>query len=303
MPLSPSKKRIAERLILMQAIIEGLYPIIVHYGVGKMPALLFAGLTSTVAAAGLFLLMFVWGRMKELKNKKAWKYLLAVAVFNTVLAQVFIFEGARFTSGVNTAILLQAELPLTFLIYALLFKEHLGRAKLTSGALILMGTLLVLFNGTLKFNIGDLLIILGTLSYPFGNFFAKKALKEVSPVVALFIRNITGAPLLLGLSLAIGENWPQAIPAVRDHFELIVVNGLLILVVAKMLWYTGLKNLHVTRAIPIVLTAPAFSLIYAFFLLNEVPTIYQLLGITATLTGLYVISTKKIKNGFSHAKG
>lgn len=303
MGLSRNKKRIAERLILLQAVIEGLYPIIVHYGVGKMPALLFAGLTSAVAAVGLFLLMFVFGKIRELGNKKAWKLLIAVSLFNTVLAQIFIFEGARFTSGVNTAILLQVELPLTFLIYALFFKEHLSRTKLMSGTLILLGTLLVLFNGHLKLNGGDLLIILGTLAYPFGNFFAKKALKEVSPVVALFIRNLLGAPILIALSLAIKENWIQGLPAARDHFDLIVINGILILVVAKMLWYTGLKNLHVTRAIPIVLTAPAFSLIYAIFLLNELPTVYQLLGITATLTGLYVLSTKKTEDGLAHSKG
>lgn len=303
MPLPRDKKRIAERLILMQAVIEGLYPIIVHYGVGKMPALLFAGLTSTVAASGLFLLMFVFGKFKELANKKAWKFLIAVSLFNTVLAQVFIFEGARFTSGVNTAILLQAELPLTFLIYALFFKENLSRTKLISGTLILLGTLLVLFNGHLKLNGGDLLIILGTLAYPFGNFFAKKALKEVSPVVALFIRNLLGAPVLIALSLALKENWTQGIPAVRDYFDLIVINGILILVVAKMLWYTGLKNLHVTRAIPIVLTAPAFSLIYAIFLLNELPSTYQLLGIGATLAGVYVLSTKKVEDGLAHSKG
>ncbi len=303
MRLSANKKRIAERLILLQAIIEGFYPIIIHYGVGKMPALLFAGLTSAVAAAGLFILMFVLGKMKELTNGKAWKILLIVSLFNTVLAPLFIFEGARFTSGVNTAILLQAELPFTFLIYALFFKEHLGRAKLTSGLLILAGTLLVLFNGNLKLNVGDLLIILGTLSYPFGNFFAKKALAEVSPVVALFVRNLIGAPILFLLSLAIKESWVQGISAAHDYNDLIVINGLLILVVAKMLWYTGLKNLHVTRAIPIVLTAPAFSLIYAIFLLNELPTFYQLLGITATLTGVYVLSTKKVEDGVAHSKG
>jgi len=51
----------------------------------------------------------------------------------------------------------------------------------------------------------------------------------------------------------------------------------------------GLKKLDISKASAIGMSYPAFSLIFAFLLLHEIPTLYQWIGIAIISMGLYFI--------------
>jgi len=54
-------------------------------------------------------------------------------------------------------------------------------------------------------------------------------------------------------------------------------------------WYEGLKDLALSKAVSIMLGYPIFSMIFAMVFLHEIPTVYQVLGMSITIGGLFIL--------------
>ena len=182
-----SQERMGEMFIGGEMILYAAFPIILVHSTKLMPPILFAGLSMTVATLVMFFYFVFKGKISTLFNKKAFKYILGVTLFVVIIPSLFIYTGSSQTSGVNTAILLQTEIFFTLLIVGLLTKEKISLSRAIASVLIGIGAMYVLYNGTLKLNLGGLLIVAGTMWYPVGNIYAKKALKLTSSSSILFI--------------------------------------------------------------------------------------------------------------------
>lgn len=290
---SRKNERIGELFILAETVLFGLFPIIAGHATRLMPPVLFAGVCTIVAAICLFFYMLVTGQLKNLINKKAFLYILGVTAFVVIIPSIFIFIGTSKTSSVNTAILLQTELLFTFLIYGFFGIEKINLQKIIGAAITLIGATVVLFNGVIGFKLGDILIIAGTLFYPIGNIFAKKALEVSTPARILFIRNIIGGFFLIGISIYF-ENYNSSINTyVLNNLRDIALAGILIFFISKVLWYEGMRRIDVSKALSIAISAPAFSLVYAAIFLKELPTIYQMMGLFVVMAGLLILTQQK----------
>jgi drug/metabolite transporter (DMT)-like permease len=175
----------------------------------------------------------------------------------------------------------------------LIYGEKLTREKVIGGFVILSGTIAVLYNGSFQLNLGDLLIILGTFFYPFGNHYAKAALQEVRPSVILFLRSLVGGLALLSLSFLFEHPDREVFRDIQRNSLWLILLAMGGLGMAKLLWFEGLKRLDVSKATAIVIAGPAFSFLYAVILLKEVPTIYQFAGFFIILVGLYLLTRQK----------
>ena len=155
---------------------------------------------------------------------------------------------------------------------------------------------MVIFNGGFTFNWGDLLILIATTFFPLGNIYAKRALKFVSPVMLVFVRSVIGGLVLLFLSLFL-EDWHQDLTKVEGLFRsfwwLFLLNGLLVSGVSKILWYQGLRRLDMSKATILVMTYPAFGVIFATTFLHEIPTAYQLFGLLIVFFGVFTVTRVK----------
>lgn len=240
----------------------------------------------------LFVYLVVKKQIRTLYNPKAFKYILGVTLFIVIIPSVLIYFGASHTSGVNTAILLQTEILFTFLIVGVFTRERITLKKISGALLVAFGAVIILYNGDFSVNSADLLIIAGAAFYPLGNICAKKALELATPVAILFIRAFVGGNILLLISLLF-ENYTLSVSHyISDNFLFLAANGVFIYCVSKLLWYEGLKRMDITKAIPLGMTYPAFSLVYAYFLLREIPTFYQLLGFIVIFSGVFFLIKK-----------
>lgn len=287
-PTMPRKKKshYIEYFILTQAILHGFFPILMNYSVQKMPPIFFIGITTLLSSLGFILILAVQKKLRELFNKKAFPLIMRVTLFNVILSNVFIFLGTHETSGINTALLLQAEIPLSFLVLGLVYKEKIPRSRIMAGSLVFLGTLLVLYDGQLSINRGDVFIVLGTLFYPFGNHYAKQALKFVSPSTILFMRSLFGGIVLLSLSMHFEQKLALSFPSFKNELGLILIQIFFYLILAKIIWYEGFKRMDITKAISIAMTYPAFSLVFAMIFLKEVPNVYQMAGMALILLSI-----------------
>ncbi|MFH1284113.1 MAG: DMT family transporter [Candidatus Peregrinibacteria bacterium] len=290
-----SREKSGEIMILCETLMYSLFPIIVAHSTKILPPILFAGLSTMTAAVSLFVFLLIGRKLKSLANKEMLKYTLGITLFIIIIPSILIFTGSSKTSGINTTILLQSEIVFTFIIFGLFAIEKITLSRVLGAFIVLLGTVFIIYNGSREINTGDLLMIAGTFFYPIGNIFAKKALKVGDPSAILFVRSFLGGIVLIGVSL-IFENQTSTMNKISDHWPLILLSGVFIYHLSKILWYEGIKRIDISKATTISTGGyPAFSLLFAFLFLKEIPTIYQLIGFATIILGIFVLIRKDKK--------
>lgn len=283
-------QRLGETYLFIEMAIFSLFPLIINAGTKIMPPLFFAGVSLLTAAVFFFVYLAFTGQLKQLQNKAILKLSTIITLLVVVIPYFAIFTGTKLTSGINTAIFLQTEILFALVLCKFWLKEKISRFQMVGSISIFIGALFVLYSGHFGLNMGDLLIILGTSIYPLGNVYSKKALEIASPMLILFIRSLFGGIILIALSLLFEKQTPFSLPL--KTLELIIINGLGMMFISKILWYEGLKRLSLTKATAITMSYPIFTLIFAAIFLKEIPTLYQLVGLTIIMFGVYLTTAK-----------
>lgn len=271
---------------LAHAFLIGLFPIVVHYGVFVIPALLFAALTTLLASGVAFFYMFIQHGFGDFREYRAHKPLFMITVLNIIIPHALLFIGASMTSGVNIVMLSLSEI-----LFTLFFTQFIGEKttlfKLLGAAGIFIGGLCILYNGKeFLFNIGDFLIIISTLSYPLGNFYSKKALQLVSPSFILFVRFFFGGIVLFILAIIVTPRFNLA-RILFDYWNELLVTGVVLIGISKIFWYESLKRLDISKAVSLVMTFPLFSLAVLAVFLQQPISVYQGAGILCMFIGVF----------------
>ncbi len=85
----------------------------------------------------------------------------------------------------------------------------------------------------------------------------------------------------------------QGIPDIGAAFyQSVFVTGILN-VVAAILYYKALKMIDLSLSIPMISFTPIFLVFTSFFLLNEFPTAFGIVGIFLIVVGSYILNTTK----------
>lgn len=286
MTSSERTERIGVIFVLLEAALWGLFPILGKMGTAVIPPITFIAVSIVVGAISCLVYSAATGKLPELKEQRAYVPLVLIALFIIVIPYTIYFLGIQHTSGVNASVLLLSEI-IFMLLFTPLMGEHTTVQKVIGAAGVLIGALCILYRGTFIPNAGDMLIIASTITYPWGNFYARKALRLVSPITVMLVRTVLGSIALVGLSLVIEGPW--SVMLLRQHWLLILINGALVIGFTKILWYEGLRRLDVSKATSLTMTFPLFSLIGVVILLHEQISALQFVGMA--FMGLGVLFT------------
>lgn len=286
MPTKNEQKEITGVMFgILHAAFLGIFPIVISEGVGFIPPIAFAGLASLFASIVAFIYLLQQKSIRQLFKRKGFGIIFLVTLFNIIIPHILLFVGAGMTSKINVAMLSLSEIVFT-LIVTQIIGEKTTIFKLLGAGGVFLGGIFIVYNGAhLTFNLGDLLVILSTLPYAFGNFFSKKALNLFSPSTILFVRSIIGGAILLGIS-QIAEPQVNLIEIIKNHWPIILFGGIGIMGISKIMWYESFKRLDISKAICIALTYPLFSLIALVGFLHEQLSIFQSVGIVFMLVGI-----------------
>ncbi len=146
---------------------------------------------------------------------------------------------------------------------------------------------MILFShGVFNLNWFDVIILLSTITFPFGAFYEKRALFKVNPESLLFFRSFLGGLLLLFMSFLL-ENPADPVGIFQTHWKLFLFNGFLVAFFSKALWYRALKRLDISKAIAINMTYPLFSLVFFTTFLGRPVYLFQWLGLLIMLIGIH----------------
>lgn len=266
------------------AALYGIFPVVVNRTSRHVAPLTYAAISTLLAAAGSFVYMALGGKLHELKKKESYSSLVMVTLCIVIVPYVLFFIGSAGTSGINTSFLLLSEVVFT-LMFTPLIGEKTTPGKLAGAAGILVGAGLILYNGEFRLNLGDMLIVASTMTYPIGNFYAKKALGSVSPPTILLVRFSLGGLFLLLLAMLFEGRC--AVAAAAAQWPLIAFTGLVVLGVGKIVWYEALGRLDISKAISLGMTFPLFSTILLVGIFREKVSGCQWAGIAVMMVGVF----------------
>ena len=280
--------------ILMLSILSGSTAAVIKIGLVSIPPLSFAFLRFLIA--GIIILPFL---LREGKIKSIWS-LVPLSLLGTV--NIILFNTGLKTTTATIAQLLYAGVPLiTVLILFFFFKERLAFRKVIGITLGFLGVTLVvllpIFEKGTRFSgdlLGNLLIIIGVISWSFYAVFSKDKLKSFSPftMTAAF----TWVTLLTLLPLSIFEsiqyfNWWKTL-SLSSVFSLVYV-GTVSTIFTYLLNQYAIKHGGSIFASMQFYLIPISAYLFAFVLLGEKLTTGLIIGGVLALLGVYITTKRK----------
>lgn len=281
-----------EIFMLFDNSLWALFPIFVILTVSNVPAIFAAALSTLFAAVFFAILITIRKQWGEIKVKKALKDILIMTALIGVLFYVLIFIGIEQTTAGNASIILLMEVFFTMVILGLWKKEKQTIKSVGGGILMMLGAFFVMFKGGFQLNQGDILILLATAIPPIGNYYSQRARKLVGSNMIMFVRSLVAGFVILGIAFIIEQ--PPSLIDIQDSLLNLFITGFVILGLSKIFWIEAIHRLSITKAISLSAYAPAFTLIFAYFILGDVPTLWQILGFFPMVIGVYLIT--EIKN-------
>lgn len=265
-------------LVLFASALTGLFPVLAHIGGQSIPPLTYGALALAVASVSALVYALFKGTMSELRDRRIYPPILMLTLLLLIIPTPLFFIGASKTTGLNTSILTLAEIVFT-LVYVHFIGEKTTKIKLLGAGGILLGTFLVLWDGTaIKLGLGDLLIILTTAFYPFGNLYSKRALNYASPSIIILLRSTIAALCLLPLAWFV-DGFGATATAIENHWLILLAQGFVAMFITKIFWYEGFKFVDISKAISLAMVYPLFGVLFLVAFFGERLEGYQWAGV------------------------
>lgn len=282
---------VTDALLLAMALIWGVNYSVVKFGAGLMPPLAFNGMRIGIAA--LALLAVTWLMREPWPARRTVLALLGLGVLGNGVYQVLFIEGVARTRAGDAALVLAAAPAFVAVVGRILGIERITRRGVVGIALSVGGMALVVLGGASRANpttahasvVGDLLLLVGSLSWSTYTVLLKPHTHAVSGVQISALTMLGGAVPLVALAAPsmLATPW-SALPV--TGWGAVAYSSLLALVVAYLFWYRGIRVLGPTTTAMYGNLQPIIALVVAWLLLGEVPTAWQIGGTAAIMGGL-----------------
>lgn len=151
-----------------------------------------------------------------------------------------------------------------------------------SGILVTTGTLENFMS--LRFGtVGDLFVLSATIAWATSAIVTRKYVRHLNTGVVTFYRfSIVAA--VLSIYLIMNNSF-----FIENYYSVVVG---IVVGVGTILYYESLSRMKAAQTSALELSTPVFATILAFYMLSEVPTVMQIVGVVCLLFGLFFISRK-----------
>lgn len=269
------------------ALFESWFPILSISAMAYVGALHTYTYSLVVALVFFLLIMYRRERFGELRNAQAYPDLLWTTFWITALF-ILVFIGMRYTTAGNMAVIIFLQLLFSYLYFNILGKEQMHRLHLLGALVMGAGAVVILLPEDLAFNRGDLLILAAAAIAPVANLYQKRARNYCSSETILAFRTVVGLPVVAVMACFFEP--AVSVEMLKDALPYILLIGTVVYVGSKILWIEALHRTSVTKVSAMMGLMPVMTLIFAYFYLDEVPQIRQVLGVIPVLVGGYLLT-------------
>lgn len=274
--------------IYVTSILWALFPIVTVLTYLTLEPLPSLALSTLFAAIFFAVMVTVRKKWHELRNTAALRDILYVTLFIGVGFYFFIFMALKYTSAGNVSLVGLLEILFSYLFFSVWKKEEFSVRHIMGSLLMIAGAVVVLLPNATIFNIGDFLVIVSVMLAPFGNYFQRRARLQVSSEIIMFVRSLLTTPVVFVLAFVFGQGITFA--GAAGSFWFLLLNGVLLLGFSKILWIEAIHRVSVTRANALSSISPLLTLLFAYLILGDVPTVFQLASFVPLALGLWLLT-------------
>jgi drug/metabolite transporter (DMT)-like permease len=282
-----SRQRQGEASVVLLTLIEAWFPILSLQLVADLGPLSSYALAALLAASVFVCLLGVQGRVHCLWQGKA-RFDLWMTAFWITLLFTLVFWGLQTTTAGNMAVILFLQVLFAYLYFHVLGRQPMSFGHSLGAFLMTLGAVFVLFPENFRLNSGDGLVLLAALIAPLANYHQQRARRHVDSITLLGFRNLVAFPVLFVLA-SIVEGLPSW-EALAAHWLSLLLLGVGIFGFSKWLWVEALHRISITKTSALASLTPVFTLVFAYFWLNESPSLQQCLGVIPILLGGILIT-------------
>ncbi len=279
--------------IISEMILWSLFPIfstLGFKGISPMVSLFWVNVFATVF---FFVLMWKPGRWQELRNRKVWIHTLWIVLFICIIFYGLMFYGLSKTTPANVAIIALFEIVPTYIFFQIIKKEHFDSKHIFGIILAITGALIVLLPKAGVASGGDFLILLAVFAPPIGNWYQQKVRKVASTETILFLRHLLSIPFVLALIYLFGMS--IKVSAISGALGWLLLNGILVFGFSKIFWVEAIHRMSVTRALAIGSLSPIFTVLFAWLIMHQAPTVFQLTALPFLVVSVWILTNMRFK--------
>ncbi len=232
-------------------------------------------------------------------TRSEWQMLLLSAVLSGAIIPAMIFLALA-AAPVNSIVLLaRIELPIVLIASIVLLKERFNRYQIMGAIVVLTGILIaVLGNGSMSstssFSLGkgEILTVISSILIATSSLINKKYLSHIPLGIAHVVR--LGVGTLVFFMVANVLFGPSHFGEIFSPFlwKWMVVYGGVIIVIGQSFWAKGFRETPVSVSAIVSCFSPIAGMVFAYWILSEVPSFGQILGALVLLSGLLISQIK-----------
>lgn len=286
---------------ILDMVTYGLLPVFSNYFVKTIDPLLFGGVTTLIGSAPLLLKLKLKNQEKDLYSQKFMKPLLGIAVLATA-GSFFFFVGTKYTTGINTGLLIQLEPFYAILLSAIFLGEVIKRNQIMATLIMVLGAVVLVYKGLDQLNIGDIFIVFAPIFFQASHMIAKKIMNKVSDTDVIPAARLLYSGLLLTIfAFIVHPSSFQQLFSLQNILSIIVF-AFIFRALDFYLWYQAIKRIAVSKAAAVIPLAAAISFIGSVFFLKEIPDVKQYLGLFLIMGGLIWFSIIHLRSSNKESK-
>ena len=277
---------------VIQLIAAGFQPVFTKFAAERIDPLFAASMASLVGCIIPLIFLAKHKGLNMFLKLKNLKDVYIIGFFGTTMTFILLFFGARMTSSINTAILLQTEPIYSIFLSYFILKEKITIKQIFATILILIGLITVVYSGTFSLNLGDLFIILTPLFWQISHLLSKKSIKRLGTFFIQGGRYLSAGLTMLLISTLIGSNQFDVLYKPAELSSILII-GFVVAGIGSLAWYESIKRINLSKATAMISPYSVLSVILAWFILSELPSIYQIIGLIFVLVGMLLLSRVK----------
>lgn len=275
------------------ALIWGSSFLFIKWGVTEMPPVM------VVAGRLVMGLVFLFGallaRGQRLPRRALWRPLLVVAIFNNVVPWLCLSWGEQYISS-GLASILNATTPLFSIILASMWgDEQFSGLRLAglgvgfAGVVVLIGAdLRDFFAENNSVALGELAVLIASLSYAIGAVFARRTMRGESALQLATGQILIATLLVLPVAL-LPASWPETLPSTRALLGVGAL-GLFGSGLAYVLFYALLEQVGATRTVVVTYLLPIVAIFLGWAVLGEAIFLRTVAGMGLILGGILLVN-------------
>ncbi len=248
--------------------------------------------TATTLLAGLTaaVVLLAKGQLRSLVSGRDALPLVMLGALGTMIPNLLFFLGTARTSALDAVLCLQTEPAFSLLLAWLVLGHRLTLRRVFSVAVLLIGIVCAMTGDSIRDPLGISMLLAAPLAWQLSHLLVLRRLTGARPELLTGARYVWGG-ICLGFTAAVFclVTDRPLLPAspTEAQLPLLALQGIVLSYCGTMLWYQAIARLDLARATAIIVPSiPVLTLVTAFVIVGEVPSLRQVVGLCIVAGGV-----------------